>query len=125
MNATEIEKIVCYHCHAVLDLGDNYCRHCGAPTSRPSTLGNGPGVPIVPRPRVGESRLVILVMLFAVLGPLALPMLWRSRSFSPAWKLILTVLVLGATLALFWLAWYTVHTVVAPLHEALYPKGGF
>jgi hypothetical protein len=42
---------------------------------------------------------MVLVMLFAVAGPLALPLLWRSRRFSSAWKTALTVLVLSLTAA--------------------------
>jgi hypothetical protein len=116
MSSCEIEKIVCYRCHALLDLGDNFCRRCGVPT----TQAPSPSQPAVsPQPlRFGESRVVILVMLFVVLGPLALPMLWRSRCFSLAWKIILTVLVVGATLAVFWLLWYTVHAILTPLQRA-------
>jgi hypothetical protein len=37
----------------------------------------------------------VLVLLFLVLGPLALPYLWRSPSFSRSWKVVLTVLVVA------------------------------
>lgn len=121
MSTSEIEKIVCYQCHALLDLGDNYCRHCGAPTSQAArSVGPRPLPPLRP----GDSKLVILTMLFAVLGPLALPMLWRCRCFSPAWKWFLTLLVLGVTLALVGFAWYTIHSVVASFHEALHSRPG-
>ena len=33
----------------------------------------------------------IIVLLFVVLGPLGLPLLWRSPSFTRAWKIALTV----------------------------------
>ena len=49
-----------------------------------------------------ESPVVVLVALFAVLGPLGLPMLWRSRCFTRAWKIGLTVVVLLVTVALGW-----------------------
>ena len=42
----------------------------------------------------------VLVLLFVVLGPIALPILWRSPSFSRPVKVVLTVLVL-AYMALF------------------------
>jgi hypothetical protein len=117
MSVSEIEKIVCHRCHAVLDLGDNYCRHCGAPTSA--------SIPPPAGPRLGESRLLILIMLFAVLGPLALPMLWRCRCFSRTWKTILTLLVLGATLAVFGLLWYSVQSVFATLTKSMEIRGRF
>jgi len=37
----------------------------------------------------------VLVLLFLVLGPLALPYLWRSPGFSRRVKVVLTVLVLA------------------------------
>jgi hypothetical protein len=37
----------------------------------------------------------VLVLLFLVLGPLGLPFLWRSPSFSRAMKILLTALVIG------------------------------
>lgn len=35
----------------------------------------------------------VLVLLFVVLGPLGLPLLWRSPSFTRAWKIALTVVM--------------------------------
>jgi len=39
----------------------------------------------------------VLVLLFLVLGPLALPYLWRSPGFSRRLKVILTVLIIAYT----------------------------
>ena len=39
----------------------------------------------------------VLVLLFLVLGPLALPYLWRTPRFSRRLKVVLTVLVLAYT----------------------------
>jgi hypothetical protein len=39
----------------------------------------------------------VLVLLFVVLGPLALPFLWRSPRFSRPLKVVLTLLVLAYT----------------------------
>jgi len=39
----------------------------------------------------------VLILLFLVLGPLALPYLWRSPSFSRRVKVVLTVLVVAYT----------------------------
>lgn len=33
----------------------------------------------------------VLVLLFLVLGPVGLPLLWRSPSFTRGWKIVLTV----------------------------------
>jgi hypothetical protein len=39
----------------------------------------------------------VVVLLFVVLGPLGLPLLWRSPSFTRAWKVGLTVAMLVYT----------------------------
>ena len=44
-----------------------------------------------------ENVWVVLVMLLGVVGPLALPMLWRSRQFTLFWKIVLTVVVVAIT----------------------------
>lgn len=41
-----------------------------------------------------HTRWVVLVMLFLVLGPFGLPLLWKSPHFSKLWKQILTALTL-------------------------------
>ena len=33
----------------------------------------------------------VVVLLFLVLGPLGLPLLWKSPSFTRGWKIVLTV----------------------------------
>jgi uncharacterized membrane protein len=44
-----------------------------------------------------ESPWFVLPMIFLVLGPFALPLLWRSRCFSRMWKVIFTVGVVAVT----------------------------
>jgi CHASE2 domain-containing sensor protein len=69
------------------------------------------------RPRASDSRGIVLMMLFLALGPLALPMLWRSRGFSPLWKTLLTVIVTGATLALLFVIWFVIAKAIEPLSQ--------
>lgn len=50
------------------------------------------------RPEAGKSRWYysvwsVLLALFVVLGPVGLPLLWRSPHFSRFWKVVLTLLV--------------------------------
>jgi len=40
---------------------------------------------------------VVVILLFFVLGPLALPLLYRSPKFTREWKLLLTLLVIIST----------------------------
>jgi hypothetical protein len=122
------EKMVCRHCHAVLDGGDRFCRQCGAATTDAIVL---PGEPVAEspsrrgqrRPR-SESAWGVLVMLFLTLGPLALPMLWRSRHFSRSWKIVLTILVGVITALIVAILWEYIPRFLAEmeeLHQALSP----
>ena len=115
MNDPVPPKPICRQCTAVLDADDNYCRRCGVPTP----FGVKSGVLSSAKPFVSwESPWVILPLLFLVLGPLALPLLWRSRRFTLLWKSILTVLVTGLTVILLWGTWFTVEHALAPLLKA-------
>jgi hypothetical protein len=40
---------------------------------------------------------MVLVLLFLVLGPLGLPLLWRSPRFSRGWKIFLTAVMVVYT----------------------------
>ena len=42
----------------------------------------------------------VVILLFLVLGPLGLPLLWRSPSFTRGWKLALTIALVVYTLLL-------------------------
>ncbi len=114
-----IEKIVCPRCLRILDVEDQFCRRCGMPLKGPpaSALPAArPGaLPSVGRTGWAENRLVVLSALFLVLGPVGLPMLWRSRQFSLFWKVVLTTVVLSLSLALAGLIWYIVDKTLEPL----------
>ena len=117
-----IETTVCHGCYAVLDAGDNYCRHCG---TNLTGLSDGRRVAavkpvmasVVQRPRWSESPWVVLPMLFLVLGPLGVPLLWRSRRFSLLWKVVLTLIMAVVTVYLLWSVWFILHQSLAPLRE--------
>lgn len=66
-------------------------------------------------PKPGESRGAVLALLFVVLGPLALGVLWKSPRFSVPWKLFLTVLTLGQLVLIIWLLWLVVSWMLGPL----------
>lgn len=129
MTEEAVEKIVCRRCYTVLDSRDNFCRQCGLPTRKLegwlSETGprapaiTAPGTAPAPSPLAGfvENPWVVLGMLFFVLGPLALPMLWRSRRFNRIWKLVLTILVIVVTVVGLWLAWHQLNQALAPLRE--------
>jgi hypothetical protein len=64
-----------------------------------------------------ESPVTVLLGLFVFLGPLALPLLWRSRRFTRAWKIGLTVVVLLATYAAFWYTAEVLKKAFEPLQK--------
>jgi hypothetical protein len=121
MNDPLIETTVCHECYAVLDAGDNYCRRCGANLTGLSDDGRAAVRPVmasvVERPKFSESPWVVLPMLFLVFGPLALPLLWRSRRFTRLWKIVLTVIMAVVTVYLIWSIWYVLNQSLAPLRE--------
>ena len=103
----------------MLDAGDNYCRRCGTPTGtsgtgRAPTLVDAKAAPSPVQFRYWESRWIVLTLLFVVLGPFAIPLLWRSRRFTLLWKNILTVLVLGWTVLLLWVFWLILQHTFGP-----------
>lgn len=69
---------------------------------------------------------MVLLMLFAVLGPLALPMLWRSRRFSRFWKVVLTLAVASLTVLVVVALWWAVARLFAALADLrqLYQAAG-
>ena len=123
----DIQKVVCPQCYAVLDVGDNFCRHCGAPMRNSAAASPVPARVVPARPgersKWSENRWVVLALLLLVLGPVALPLLWRSRQFSPVWKVILTTLSLGMTVWILWWIWHDLQKTLEPLKELRQIRG--
>jgi hypothetical protein len=128
MSDTVTPKTICRQCHGVLDASDNYCRHCGTSTAHLAgvTDGDSAAAALVVKPVVGptarepgwsESPWVVLSLMFLVLGPFALPLLWRSRRFTRLWKGILTIAMAALTAFLVYSMWFVVHEALAPLRE--------
>jgi hypothetical protein len=123
-----IEATVCHGCYTVLDATDNYCRHCGLSTVSRADLSEGDpsAASFTARPafasgiqqaKWSENPWVVLPLLFLVLGPLALPLLWRSGRFTLVWKGVLTVIMVGLTVFFLWSVWFSLHQALAPLRE--------
>jgi hypothetical protein len=104
-------EVVCRSCKATLGASDNYCRHCGTPTAERAGLSS--------RSKVAwwESPWVVLTLLFVVLGPLALPLLWRSRRFTRPWKIALSIIVVGIAVFAVWQVWCALNRALKPLLE--------
>ena len=121
--ALDIEKAVCRQCFAVLDSTDRFCRHCGASTG--GSAADSPAVvpawvvPEMPpeRSKLTDNPWVVLAVLFLVLGPLGLPMLWRCRAMPTAWKVVLTIVMVGVVALIVALIWYVTNQALAPLRQ--------
>lgn len=128
--ALEIEKTVCPRCVAVLDASDRFCRYCGAALSPdgspvPAAAADWPplGTPAPPRPRWTDNPWIVLPLVLLVLGPIGLPLLWRSRGFTRFWKTVITVLVLALSAAVGVRIWYSIRASLAPLEQLRQIRG--
>jgi len=113
MNATEVRSIVCPRCSTQIDVCDNFCPHCGGAVREfvPLPPGHAPiskEKAIASRTKLCDNPWFVLSLMFLALGPFALPLLWRSRGFSPFWKTLLTVVMLAFTALLVFAIWFIV-----------------
>jgi ribosomal protein L40E len=128
MSDMVIETTVCHGCYAVLDAADNYCRHCGTSTAERTGLSDGKSsaasfdakhsfAPRIQQAKWSESPWIILPLLFLILGPFALPLLWRSSHFTLVWKSVLTIIMVGLTVFMLWSIWCLLHQTLVQLRE--------
>ena len=84
----------CPSCGAAAPLEAAYCGHCGKPLQLTTALhAAAPG-------KWYHNIWLVLFMLFFVLGPFGLPLVWKNPRFSQTVKIILTVAMALYTLAL-------------------------
>ena len=87
---------MCPVCGDAVAAEANFCGRCGRSLSATASPAKG---------RWYHNIVFVLVMLFFVLGPFGLPLVWKNPRFSRPVKLILTALTIGYTL---WLVQLTV-----------------
>lgn len=80
----------------------------------------GAAAPEIPgdRPADCPSREKVLALLFVLLGPVALGVLWKSPRFTRRWKVLLTLLVLLQFSLAVWILWVAANwflATIAPL----------
>ncbi len=86
----------CAGCGAFVPAHAAYCSQCGRPM-------HPTDAPAGRKPKWYYNQWLILFLLTPVaLGPFALPLLWKSPRFTPAAKLVLTLLTLVWTAAFVW-----------------------
>jgi hypothetical protein len=57
----------------------------------------------------------IVLLAFLVLGPLALPLVWRTPAWGPVGRWVATLLIVAYTVLLSWLVWLDVQMVLGQL----------
>ena len=72
-----LAQLTCARCKEPMDAVDRFCRYCGNKRGSATSLQDRP--------------MVILGLLFLVIGPLALPLLWRSTSFTRNQKIGISI----------------------------------
>jgi glycopeptide antibiotics resistance protein len=70
-----------------------------------------------------DNRWFVLATLFFVMAILGLPLLWRSRAFSTAGKILVSFLVTVYTIALIWAVWLVLVWFWSPIIPALRSSG--
>ena len=84
----------CGACHAPVALEAPFCSGCGAPLSLGATAAPST------RPKWYYNIWFVLFMLFFVLGPFGLPLVWKNPRFSKTVKMLLTGAMVLYTLLL-------------------------
>lgn len=81
--ADEQGQARCPSCGKTIDAQDAFCRHCGR---RQAAAGQW-----------YHSPRSILILAFTVLGPFAIPLIWRSPRMGTAMKWFLTLVITAVT----------------------------
>ena len=72
------------------------------------------GPDLGPTTRWYHRGIFVILLLFFVLGPFALPLLWQSPDFKRSTKIIITVLLLAVT---GWLIWRIAGETMKIVHQ--------
>lgn len=83
--AVPAQTVNCPMCEPPIGAAAKFCSNCGMP------LGKGAAPPASVKPKWYYNIWFTLFLLFFVLGPLALPMVWKNPRFSQPVKIMLTV----------------------------------
>ncbi len=122
MDPVSVGTVVCPQCYGDVGAGEERCPHCNAVISGEGTSLNIARAGRSLRENVVDNPWGVLGVLFLTAGILGLPVLWRSKAFSHASKLLLSVVVVGySTAILAFLAWFLWKTFrfVSPLFAGI------
>lgn len=100
------KDLSCARCGSSISLTANFCSQCGQ-----SVVDRTP--PRDPQAKWYYNVLFVLFLLFFVLGPFALPLVWKNNRFSPTLKWILTLATIAYTIAIALLCFWALRAVLA------------
>ena len=86
-----LEAIPCPSCGVLLDAAATFCARCGVRSPATSSSASG---------KWYHNVWFVLIMLFLVLGPFGLPLVWQNPRFSRRVKIVLTLITVVYTLLL-------------------------
>ncbi|MCC6488888.1 MAG: zinc-ribbon domain-containing protein [Candidatus Hydrogenedentes bacterium] len=89
-------RVLCPRCGHTIDSWDNFCRYCGRPM-KARAKSNAPWY---------YEPLWILVLSIAVIGPLALPLVWKSPKLTRSAKWGFTLFHVIYTAMLVYVLWF-------------------
>ena len=84
---------ICLACGATTATPATYCSRCGKALT-PASQASAPGS------KWYQNIWLVLILLFFVLGPFGLPLVWKNPRFSHAVKITLTLVMVVYTVAL-------------------------
>jgi|GEM_PF-1280248 len=111
MTSRSVDALPCPRCRREVALPASACPYCG--DALPPGNLSAASHPSFGRPGASWRQMidqpwVVLLLLFGVMGPLAIPVLWKSRGFSAWAKLGLSIAVIVYIAALGAAAWWAV-----------------
>lgn len=105
----------CSGCGAVAAAGTKFCGQCGQPLDPSLAAALPPRAP--QQPRWYNNIWFVLFMLFFVLGPFGLPLVWKNPRLSQRVKIILTLVMVVYTIALVELTMQAIQAVMGQVTQ--------
>jgi hypothetical protein len=99
-------KLRCSSCRHEMPLPPHKCPQCG-------------GEMVVTKPRWQPSPIVVIFLLFFVLGPFALGILWRNERFSTDAKWFLTVVAIICWIPVMWYFYAEMRQIYVAVLQAM------
>jgi hypothetical protein len=110
----------CLHCHGGLAPGDARCTVCGTLRGETAPPPRTPdsSAPAAENRGLIDNPYAVLAAVFLAMAVLGIPLIWMCRAWSPATKVLLTIVTLIYTGLLFWGFWLIMAWVADRLKDS-------